>query len=431
MGLFKILKRLIPKSIKKYYHKQLDAFTFKGLKKKHLIALKKVKEKETITVAFFVIFGALWKYDLIYKLLENDNRFNPIIIICPYINYGDENMHLEMSRAYSLFKSKGYNVISTYLESSKNFIDVKNEIKPDIVFFTNPHSITHKEYYINNFVDTLTCYVQYSFHVSSLNNEQYDQRFHNLLWKAFYETPIHKAFAIKYSRNKAVNVEVTGYPGTDIFLDENYQPCDVWKIKSPNIKRVIWAPHHTINENDSNLGYSNFLQYANYFLELLGTYKDALQIAFKPHPILKQKLYLHPDWGKFKTDDYYLKWEVANNAMLFEDDYVDLFCTSDAIIHDSGSFLVEYLYQNKPSLFCFRNTEITNKFNDFGKLALNVNAAAYTKDDINNFLTTEIFNGNDLLFKSRTEFISTYLIPPNNNTASQNIYNIILKELKA
>lgn len=430
MGLANKIKSLIPVSIKRYYPIYVENSLIKNAKKRHSVALNAVKEKETITVAFLVIFGALWKYDLLYKLFEDDKRFKPVIVICPYTIYGKDNMMQELDRAYNLFKNKGYRVLSSYEAASDSFIDIKRTIKPDMVFFTNPHFLTLENYYISNFKEVLTCYVQYSFHVSSLNKEQYDQLFHNLLWKAFYETSMHKTFAIKYARNKGINVAVTGYPGTDVFLDKSYQPIDVWKIKSADVKRIIWAPHHTINENDSNLGYSNFLQYADYFLNLLERFKNKLQIAFKPHPILRQKLYLHQDWGKQKTDNYYSQWETLSNAMLFEDDYVDLFCSSDAIIHDSGSFLVEYLFQNKPALFCFRNNDVENKFNDFGKLALKVNSKAFHINDIEKFIQEDVFNGYDSLLAERSEFILKYLIPPHHKTASQNIFDIILKEIK-
>ncbi len=215
------------KLIKFFYFKEKKLI--KESVKNHQIAIQKLKGKTKIKVAFFAIHVSIWKYDELYKLMENDERFEPIVIVCPYLAYGKETMLKEMSETYNLFIQKDYNVLKSYDTEIDKWLDVKKEIMPDIIFFTNPHSFAKDEYYITNYPDCLTCYVQYSFHITHLNEIQYNQLFHNLLWKAFYETQIHYELARKHSRNNAENVLVTGYPGTDIFLDDSYKPVDVWK----------------------------------------------------------------------------------------------------------------------------------------------------------------------------------------------------------
>ena len=62
-------------------------------------------------------------------------------------------------------------------------------------------------------------------------------------------------------------------------------------------------------------------------IEIALLYKDKVQIAFKPHPLLKEKLIKL--WGAQATDDYYRKWDNLPNGQLETGDYVDLFKTSD------------------------------------------------------------------------------------------------------
>ena len=69
-------------------------------------------------------------------------------------------------------------------------------------------------------------------------------------------------------RNKAINRVVTGYPGFDPLLI-NKQPREVWKNKNPTLKRIIWTPHHLMNELSK---VSNFLEYYDFFLELATSY---------------------------------------------------------------------------------------------------------------------------------------------------------------
>jgi hypothetical protein len=151
---------------------------------RHHQALEKVREKKRIIVAFFVTHSAVWKYDGVFQLMEKDPRFEPVVVICPVINYGHENMLAEMQKAHDLFNNKGYKTIKTYIEEDESYLDVKKEIAPDIVFFTNPYQgLIKSEYYITNYRDTLTCYTTYSLPVTNLDEVQYNQLFHNILWK--------------------------------------------------------------------------------------------------------------------------------------------------------------------------------------------------------------------------------------------------------
>ena len=72
-------------------------------------------------------------------------------------------------------------------------------------------------------------------------------------------------------------------------------------------------------------------------------------MVFKPHPMLKSKLF-RTKLGKAKTDDYFHFWETQSNTQFNDGEYIELFKQSDAMIHDSGAFLAEYIFTDKPSL---------------------------------------------------------------------------------
>ena len=74
------------------------------------------------------------------------------------------------------------------------------------------------------------------------------------------------------------------------------------------------------------LSYSCFLRYYQVFLNIAEKYKDKIQIAFKPHPLLKVKLSKHKEWGQQRTEDYYKKWQNLENGQLEEDDYIQKCC---------------------------------------------------------------------------------------------------------
>ncbi len=395
----------------------------------HNLALRKVKRKKIIRVAFFIYSKTEWKFELLYRLMENDKRFEPLIVVVPWITYGNETMLEELTQTFKFFKTKGYNVKSSLVEETVEWLNVKKEIKPDLVFLINPWGTSLSEYQIENLGNTLTCYVSYTFVISYLYKDYFDRQAHNFVWRFFLETQLHKQFSNKYARNKGVNSFVTGYPGLDILLQKDYQPRDVWKIKDPKVKRIIWSPHHTITGMGGTLDYSTFLKYSDFMLEFAGKYKDQVQIAFKPHPSLRPKLNMDTYWGKEKTDLYYQKWAHLPNGQLNDGDYVDLFATSDGMINDSSAFAIEYLCAGKPELFLVNDDFVFERFNDVGKMALSNHYIGKCSDDIENFVLNVIIGGNDHMKNDRIDFFNSVIKPPNNITASENIFNHLKSEL--
>jgi len=432
----KLIKRVVPspfihnaKGLMSKVQVPLDYFLIRIQPYRYKRNLKRIKKKEQVKVAFFVLNIDIWKYEELYLLLEKDDRFEPVIIICPPTNLDDEAIYLEMNKAHEHFILKKYNVISSFDEKTNSYIDVKRKVSPDVVFFSNPYGYTLKRFCIKNFLDGLTCYSQYSF-IMEESEHFYNRTFHNLLWKAFYETDIHKELAERFAMNGGANVEITGYPGTDNFVFGKRVENNAWKNKKNHLKRIIWAPHWSVIERGhGRLSASNFLQLSDFMFEIADKYKDKIQIAFKPHPYLKSTLYNQDGWGKEKTISYYCKWRDLENAQLEVGSYIDLFNSSDAMILDSISFIAEYLYCGKPSLYYKSDPEFDRKFNTFGKKALEHHYHGNQKEHIISFIEDVVLEGRDTMKEKRDRFYFNTLTPPNGNSASHNIYEKLYKEI--
>ena len=419
------LKRVIVKRMQMRKTK----IQMKQSQSRHPIILDKLRRKDRVKVVFFVRHCAIWKYDRVFQLMLKNSRFDPIIVICPHIYFGEDIMMQGLKLTAQFMQEKKYPYVITLDFETGKWLDVKEEIKPDIIFFTNPYeAATKKEYFIFNFPDSLTCYVPYNFGNCHMLDMFHNEPFHNSLWRLFAETDIHKQFSIDVALNKGINVITTGFPGTDIFIDKNYIPKNPWNKNKKQLKKIIWAPHHTIDEDKSFLSFSSFLVYADDILELTEKYKDYVQFAFKPHPLLKAKLYSYTGWNKERTDKYYNAWNNMENGQIEEGNYEDLFLTSDAMIHDCGSFSIEYLYVGKPVLRTDRDDSITDRMNKFGIMAYSVHYHARTKDDIETFVKN-VIEGKDEKKNEREQFKQKYLLPPNNKSASQNIIDEICKHV--
>ncbi|MCQ2771003.1 MAG: CDP-glycerol glycerophosphotransferase family protein [Clostridia bacterium] len=334
-------------------------------------------------------------------------------------------MEIEMNNAYKTYLDKGYYVLKSYDQQTNRYIDVKKELRPDIIFYTSPYyGLIDKRYYISNYRDILSIYVPYSFNNSCAFDQNYNLLLYNLLWRHYLPTKRHLEYSKQYARNKGINSFVTGYPGIETLIDNHKPSNNDWKIKSDKKKKkIIWAPHHTI-EPVGVVFFSCFLRYCDFMLNMAKNYQNEIQIVFKPHPILKSKLYKR--WGKEKTDDYYSEWETMPNTSINEGGYEDLFLTSDAMIHDSGSFVAEYLYVNRTVMRTLNEVDEAEKMNDLAMECISNHYLARNEQDIEQFIQN-VINDVDPMREQRTKFINDVLMPK--GSPSQNIIDDILDSI--
>lgn len=434
MNLKKIIIKIIPNILFPFIKSFFGVFAdihfkqkIKKLRFKQTNLIKVIRLKDKIDVIFLVIHDSIWKYEEVYKLLDNDSKFNVIVVVIPLVR----NNICDMETYYQsleFFNNKKYNTLGAYDEDKKLWLDVKKLINPDVVFFTNPHNLTFDKYYINNYFDSLTCYVPYAFVVIKDIEIHYKKNFHQLLWRLFLETDRHREFYEEFSLLDSTNALVSGYPGLDVKKSLNFCPKNIWLKCRKKRKKIIWAPHHTIQSHNGTLNYSSFEEYHEYFIELCKTNQD-IQVAFKPHPLLRENLNNAENWGKARTDNYYNKWNELDNGQFENGAYIDLFEKSDAMITDSASFIAEYLYFDKPILFTLKDSNVINRFNSFGQKIFNVLYQSNTLNDTNNFINNQVVLNNDNLKEVRNIFLNNEILPQNGNEASQNIFLELKKQL--
>lgn len=403
-------------SIYEYYIKLSQPY----FQKKALFRIR--NKKGPINVLFFVLGESNWKYESVYKLMVKDPFFNPMIIVCPEVNQGIKYMKETMDSCYGFFKNKGYVVYKALNYENMKYLNTR-ELNPDIIFYENPYrGLINWRYYIYRQRKVLTCYVNYFY-----NNSKFawtsSLAFHKILWKYFVECEKVLQIMKPLSKDNSRNCVVVGYPTYDEFQKKNISDA-IWKQKDAHIKRVIWAPHHSIVAKEGALKYSTFLYYYKFMRTLPQIYQGKIQFVFKPHPLLKIHLYNHKDWGKEKTDEYFDFWEKQSNTNYTNGEYIDLFLTSDALIHDCGSFTIEYLYTKKPTMY-LTNSNNGDQFNAIGKEALDCHYLANTEELIIQFLDKVVCQGQDKLIANRNSFYENYLLPPNGLSVAENITNEI------
>lgn len=391
-------------------------------------AAERLRDKECIDVAFLLTIPGMWKSDYLFRALRENPRYHPYVVIYPYSVYkgfDKKEVDATIERTKSFVAEKGFEYVLPYNAQKNKWEDINKTLKPDVVVFTTPYKDISPQYFVYNFKHTLTCYVPYGFSSLNMFKVNYDLIFHNLVGLHFVETDIHRQTAIQHSRNKGENIVVSGYPGTEVFLRSDYTPKVVWKTQLTPKKRIIWAPHHTI---DGDFAISSFLLFCDAMPQLAKEFADSVQFVFKPHQLLKFKL--QQIWGVEKTDDYYNQWQQMPNGQLEESSYVDLFLTSDAMIHDCGSFTTEYLFTRHPVMYLIKNDDFVSKFSPFGLLAFNNHYHGRTVDDIRDFIRNVVIEGNDTMLKDRETFFNQYLAPRDGKLPSEKIIEILDDSMK-
>ena len=165
---------------------QLKKLLIHNIKYKQKRALKNIKEKSVIRAVFMAIDASVWKYDELFKLMVNNPRFEPIIFVCPMVNHGKEIMIEKINQSVSFYKEKGYNVVCSY--DNGRYVDLRRDLRPDILFYTNPYrGLIDERYYIVNYKDILSVYVSY-YYTSSIDVDFNTNIFlYNLVWRKYVE----------------------------------------------------------------------------------------------------------------------------------------------------------------------------------------------------------------------------------------------------
>lgn len=408
------MKRLIKNFTIKTYIKirpfinQIILFFYKlTLPKK----VTKLRRKEKINVLFLLYDISKWKSESLYLLMLENPRFNPKIEVT--VRNCDNPIDKEANR---------YKLID-YLES-RNYQYTENtealNSEYDIILYQEPYPETVPK--IQNLfhnLDKLFISICYSSHTTNSPFEFF-YPLHFFAWFDCYENNLVTLSAKKVVKSRRNNIIPTGLPLSEMF---SFGPIDPWIKQDKKKKRIIWAPHHTIGNVKEAIYYSTFLQYYDYMIKIAQKYVNDIQFVFKPHPLLRRKL--ESLWGREATETYYRKWERMPNTQIEYGDYITLFQTSDALIHDSSSFIIEYLYVDKPVMFLNNSDEVIRDLNEFGAKALSVAEKPYVQDDIEAFIQ-RIINGEDINKNIRKKFISEYLETINHIKASQNIIDYII-----
>ena len=375
--------------------------------------VRKVRKKNRIRVLFVISELGAWKTEVLYLRMLGHHRFEPMLGITRSMN-----APYDMDKVESYMMIKGYNYIKI------GPFDNLDKVNPDIIFYQKPYdNIYYQGITYRNNLNRLFCLSNYYFSIAK-EPGIWSSRFFKYAWQIYMENDIVKREISSICCSGGRNMISTGFVMSDVLLLPKDSFSNPWKPQKFPKKKVIYAPHHSIsNFTTGSIDYSTFLEIADDMLSLVEKYKDTIQWAFKPHPVLYNNLLLI--WGKERTDSYYGKWASMDNSQLAEGEYIGLFKYSDAMIHDCASFTVEYHYTLNPVMYIEKHSDHIDSLHEFGKKAYGLHYIGKNIKDVESFLNN-VLNNVDYMFPQREHFYKDYLDTSNSCKVCDNIINAII-----
>ena len=355
--------------------------------------IKSLRQKKKLEVAFLLYDVSMWCGDELYKFMEQDERFEPVVYLCLRADVPcNDALINDFNKGLETLQKKQIHVIPI----TKDTVTVEHY---DLIIFMTPYTnVFPKVLQLQNiYMDTLLAYIPYGFYIWEGDEyKSYDLPLFSLCWKLFFSTDYVKKLFEQYCHGGITSSCVAGNPRTDYFYKEN-KNAFLWKKAVPNAVKIIYAPHWGISVgaplSTFHWNYAFMLEYARKHPET--------SWVIKPHPNLSFSAVYN---GVFASNEeynaYLAEWDSLPNAQVVTGGYYqEIFAGSDAMILDSGSFMVEYQYTHKPMLYLRRDEQ---KFNGFGDALLRT---LYQTD------------GRD--FYGIAEFVECVLIEKNDNKESE------------
>ena len=388
---------------------------------------KKADSGEKINVVFVCHRPSVWgALKTVYEHIKEDAFFNATIVAIPKVNVNAPD-GIDDEGAEDYFRS--YGAVNGYDPQTKSFIDLK-QFNPDYVFFQQPYNVNMPKEYNSSKVCKYAklCYIPYFSFQPNLR----DMSTENSCWQKDYINDVSLYFSENASENRHVKgllkkfhntftkVYLTGYPKDDDLLAMKDQTSNVWNFeKHDRFFRILWTPRWTTNE-----GACHFFDYKDLFLEYAENNKD-VDFVFRPHP---QTWYEFETTGEFpaeKAAEYRSRYDMISNACIDETiDYIPTFWTSDVLVSDQSSMIMQYLMTGKPVIFCFKEESI-NGFNRTGEIS-DVLYWAENWTELKAILDG-LRRQEDPLKEKRMAFIKS-LLPDDETPAGKKVKEIIKKD---
>ncbi len=354
-----------------------------------------------IKVVFVCHEPTLWSmFESVYHAMAEDSGFSPLVVALPYKHPTLPEGQYKDAGMLELCESKGIKAAKGYDKEKDEWVDPAS-LMPDYVFFQTPYDLYAPAWSVEKIhMIAKVCYIPYTALVSKgeVAAMQYPEGFFRYTSFYFLENPLaREAFVNRFEGKpwfKKERVIVTGYPKLDYLNETKEYSGKTWRRGiQKSIKRILWTPRWSTSE-----GACHFFDYKDYFFEFCKNHPD-VDFVFRPHPLCFQNFIKTGEMPLDEQNKIRHEYDMSLNMAIDESKtYVDTFWTSDLLISDFSSILIQYFSTGKPIIYTHRK----NMFSDY---AFALSEGMYWVQNIKELDETisMILSGKDPLRQKREE----------------------------
>ena len=359
----------------------------------------------------------------VYNEMLHCEKFN-VIIASINRRYPGSSIFKDEDYIHRILTQLGIEHIRFNNVNSYDDLNIIKSLAPDVIFRQSQwDNDIPPGFSTNNLRFSKLCLIPYEImNFVQLGFNHLSSYYHTSCWKLFVANKQTKIEQEQHDKLNGLNVFVTGHPKVKALKEAK----PFWPISSnPNVKKfkILWASHHSIDHN-----WSNFSVFLNIYNDMLNWAKsdNSIEFVFSPHPALVTVLEsLNDPIQKESINNFFTEWNQLDNTNYYrEGPYGPLFQSSDILIIDGISWLLEYQLIKKPIIFIERQDH--SPFTVNGELIASgtnrVSNFEQAKDKAYKFKAGEL----DLHRQNQEKVIETLL---SINDASNNIINSIIDDI--
>jgi hypothetical protein len=348
-------------------------------------------------------------FESVYKSMADDPDFAPLIVTLPYKHSTLPAGQYKDAGMSAFCESRKIPFMSGYDKENNEWLNPVS-LMPDYVFFQSPYNVFPPMWSVQQISKLArVCYIPYASllekgELAAICHPEMFFRFAHLF---FTECSLQKELLIAEFKDRhwvsRKRIVVSGHPKID-HLTEKKEFCGkVWKRGlREDIKRILWTPRWNTWD-----GTCHFFDYKDYFVEFCKEHHE-VDFVFRPHSLCFQNFIKTGEMSREQQRQMKQTYDRSVNMSLDANpDYEDTFMTSDVLVSDFSSMLLEYLATGKPIIYTHRR----NVFNEYG---LKLSEGLYWARNARELGDTlaMLLSGNDPLCQKRKELMNAlYFVP--------------------
>lgn len=393
------------------------------LKAKEEIDARLARKKangEKVNVLFICHRPALWTtLKDVYEMLKADPLFHVQIVAVPQRNkvkgLGYFNDRFDSEGAEEFWASE--NCIHGYNYETGEWLDLRS-LAPDYVFYQQPYNIARPDCLLSSEVSQyakilyLTYYVMVDLDPRAELCTPVD--FMRDLSFYFAQNEEDRKFVegrLEKGGPNVCQIAVTGHPRLERMGKQLAGKCDLWY--HPDSFKILWTPRWTTCE-----GNCHFFSYGPSLTDWCKAH-DNTELMFRPHPQAFKEWRSSGDMTEEQEKQVRELFTHGNFHLDESKDFYPQMFSSNVLISDSSSMIIDYYFTGNPIIYCQGNGE-NDGFVEVLKPGM---YWLRTWEEVENTLN-ELMAGNDPLKEIRAECAKKYQ-DSDGTGATQKIYNII------